>query len=180
MAKVDVGPFVWAEVFNRLVAKPGALLGTVDAAGRGNVMTIGWGHVGVLWRRPVMVVYVRPSRHSYTCLEQVRQFTVNVAGPELAKAVGVCGSKSGRDMDKFAAAGLTGGEARAVRAPVVEECALHYECTVVHYNDFEPMNLRHDIQGEFYPQGDYHRAYFGVIEACWGDEEKLQALQGQT
>ena len=73
MAKQDVGPFEYLAQFNKLLANPGALLGTMDRDDKPNVMAIGWAHIGIIWSRRVCVVYVRPSRHSYTCLEQLRQ-----------------------------------------------------------------------------------------------------------
>ena len=83
----------------------GAFL-TVSHGGRDNTMTIGWGSLGVIWGKPVFSVLVRPSRYTYGLLEASGEFTVSVPLTDMAKALGVCGSKSGRDLDKFAAAGL--------------------------------------------------------------------------
>jgi flavin reductase (DIM6/NTAB) family NADH-FMN oxidoreductase RutF len=172
MAKVKIGPFAAYEKFMEVLAKPGALLGVIDNENRPNIMTIGWCTVGIIWGRTICTVYVRPSRHSYTCLEDIRQFTVNAGGVS-AKAVGICGAISGRAKDKFAEAGITAGTAQKVKAPIVEECALHYECNVVHYNDVDPMNLHRRVIDEFYPQGNFHRVYFGEVVACYGDIAKL-------
>ena len=83
----------------------GAFL-TVSHGGRDNTMTIGWGSLGVIWGKPVFSVLVRPSRFTYGLLEASGEFTVSVPLADMAKALGVCGSKSGRDTDKFTAAGL--------------------------------------------------------------------------
>ena len=83
----------------------GAFL-TVSHGGRDNTMTIGWGSLGVIWGKPIFSVLVRPSRFTYGLLEASDEFTVSVPLADMAKALGVCGSKSGRDIDKFAAAGL--------------------------------------------------------------------------
>jgi len=174
MSKQEFDPFGYLEAFYELLQKPGALLVTEGWDGKANVMTIGWAHVGVVWSGPIMIVYVRPSRHSYTVLEQVRQFTVNTATKGMAKAVGLCGTVSGRDEDKFAA-GLTAAAAKKVKPPVIEECILHYECNVVHYHDMVMENMHRKVIDSKYPEGDFHRVFYGEIVACYGDREKLEA-----
>lgn len=178
MSKRDIEPFEYLPVCMKLVAKPGALLSVIDHGGGANVMTIGWCHVGVLWSRPICIVYVRPSRHSYTCLEQIRQFVVNIAPVELAEAVMLCGTRSGRDVDKFAAAELTAVPAKEVAPPAITECILHYECNVVHHNDMQPENMQRKIIEASYAGGDFHRCYFGEIAACYGDREALKKAGG--
>ena len=175
MAKVNMEPFGYLEQLYKLLEKPGALLVTQGWDGKANVMAIGWAHVGVLWSEPIMMIYVRPSRHSYTLLEQVRQFTVNTATRELAQAVELCGTVSGRDKDKFAAAGLTATAAKKVKPPVIEECILHYECNVLHYHDMVRENMQRRVIDGKYPEGDFHRVYYGEIAACYGDRERLEA-----
>ena len=176
MAKKIVGPFEYLAQFNKLLAKPGALLTTMDRDGKANVMAIGWAHIGIVWSRRVCIVYVRPSRHSYTCLEQLRQFTVNTATEQMAPAVELCGTVSGRDKDKFAAAKLTVMAAQKVKPPIIEKCILHYECNVLGYNDLLLPNLQRDVLDSCYSNGDFHRVWFGEIIACYGNVEALRAI----
>ncbi|MFH1081419.1 MAG: flavin reductase family protein, partial [Pseudomonadota bacterium] len=42
-----------------------------------NVMTIGWGSLGITWKRPVFTVLVRHSRFTYHMLEESGEFSVN-------------------------------------------------------------------------------------------------------
>ena len=172
MAKKELRPFEAYEKFINVLAEPGALLGVIDNEGRPNLMAIGWCSIGLIWGKPVCTVLVRPTRHSYTCLEAVRQFTVNAGGVP-AEAVTLCGTVSGRNDDKFKAAGITAGMAKMVKAPIINQCALHYECKVVHYNDIEPMNLYRRIIDDCYSQGNFHRVYFGEVVACYGDVSKM-------
>jgi flavin reductase (DIM6/NTAB) family NADH-FMN oxidoreductase RutF len=172
MASKELEPFEAYEKFIKVLAQPGALLGTIDGEGRPNVMTIGWCSIGLIWGRPVCTVLVRPTRHTYTCLEALRQFTVNAGGVS-AKAVEICGTISGRNEDKFKTAGITAAQAKKVKAPIIKECALHYECKVVHNNDIEPMNLYRPIVDDCYAQGNFHRVYFGEVLACYGDVSEL-------
>jgi flavin reductase (DIM6/NTAB) family NADH-FMN oxidoreductase RutF len=154
----------------------GLLLVTLGADGKPNVMTIGWGTIGAIWARPMFIVLVRPSRHSYTLIEQVSDFTVNVLPKELAAAARLCGGVSGRGHDKFKEAHLTPVPSREVRAPVIKECVVHYECRIVNRTDFPPDNLAQSMRESFYRQGDFHRVYFGEIVACYADEDATERL----
>ena len=107
MAKITIQYSDYFAQTIQSMREDGLLLVTADAAGEPNVMTIGWGAIGAIWGRPVFIVLVRPSRYTYSRLEEVGEFTVNVPPPELAAAASLCGTVSGRDCDKFKEAGLT-------------------------------------------------------------------------
>ena len=144
----------------------GAFL-TVSHGGRDNTMTIGWGSLGVIWGKPVFSVLVRPSRFTYGLLEASGEFTVSVPLADMAKALGVCGSKSGRDLDKFAAAGLQKLPGIKLATPVIGGVGLHYECKVVFKQPMNPALLDAGINAASYPSGDHHTNYYGRSEACW-------------
>jgi flavin reductase (DIM6/NTAB) family NADH-FMN oxidoreductase RutF len=164
----------------RRLREDGLLLVTCDSTGKPNVMTIGWAAIGSIWARPLMIVLVRPSRHSYSRLEEVPDFTVNVPPRELAEAVAHCGKVSGRDRDKFADCGLAVAPSRYVRAPILEQCVVHYECRAVHRNDLAPAAVAPAIVDQFYPQGDFHRVYFGEIVAAYAEEDAARRLAPST
>ncbi|MCS7314487.1 MAG: flavin reductase family protein [Bryobacterales bacterium] len=177
MAKVTVH---YAEYFRQTMQRlreDGLLLVTADREGKPNVMTIGWGTIGSIWGRPVFVVLVRPSRFSYSRLEENPDFTVNVPSAELAAATAHCGKVSGRDRDKFRETGLTAAPARQVRAPIIQECVVHYECRTIHRNDLAPSTLAQTILDEYYPRDDFHRIYFGEILACYAEEDASERLR---
>jgi flavin reductase (DIM6/NTAB) family NADH-FMN oxidoreductase RutF len=160
----------------RRMREDGLLLVTSGADGKPNVMTIGWGTIGSIWSRPVFLVLVRPSRYSYTRLEEASDFTVNVPPRELAEAAACCGTVSGRDYDKFLKTRLTPVPSRQVRPPIIQECVVHYECRTLHRNDLVPDALAQAVKDEFYPQGDFHRVYIGEIVAVYADEDAAQRL----
>ena len=84
-------------------AMPRGILLTTKADGKVNTMTIGWGHIGIEWGKPIFVAYVRESRYTKQMLEANGEFTVNVPmGSIDGKILGYCGTKSGRDTDKIA------------------------------------------------------------------------------
>lgn len=165
-----LGPFL------RALQRPGALLVSLDESGRPNPMTIGWAQVGIIWGRRIMSVMVRPSRYTYPCLEHTQDFTVCAPEMELAKAVGFCGSKSGRDFDKFAECGFEALASEAVNSPGIAQCPLIYECRVVNYADFEPEHLLPQVNSDCYSSGDYHRVYFGEIMRVIAEETRVDRL----
>jgi flavin reductase (DIM6/NTAB) family NADH-FMN oxidoreductase RutF len=137
---------------------------------QGNPMTIGWASIGRAWGRPTMTIYVRPSRFSFSLLEGLPEFTVNVPTKEHSKAVAICGTKSGRDMDKIARCGFLLGSSESISVPYIYECPIHYECKVVHKNDVVPADLDPGIVRKQYPIGDFHRVYFGEIMGVFREE----------
>ncbi len=177
MAKVRVR---YTDLFPQTIQRmreDGLLLVTLGADGKPNVMTIGWGMMGSIWSRPNFIVLVRPSRHSYSRLEQVSEFTVNVPPSELAAAVSHCGTVSGRDHDKFHEMHLTPIASREVRPPIIQECVVHYECRTLHRNDLVPDEVVEAVREEFYANDDFHRVYFGEIVAAYADEDAAQRLR---
>ena len=147
----------------RTMTSRGLLLGSYDSAGQANLMTIGWGTLGSVWGVPAWIVFVRPSRHTYACIEHTGCFTVNVPTDDWSMACAICGSRSGRDVDKFEETGLTLRKASSVLAPTAEECPIAYECQVIHSSDVLPNKLTDEILSGSYRDGDYHRVYVGKI-----------------
>ena len=176
MAKVEANYTDYLKETNKMLGHGGLLLASQDAEGKPNAMTIGWGTVGIIWGKPIFVVLVRPSRYTYDLIEITGDFTVNVPTPEMADEVSYFGSVSGRDHDKFKEKGLTATPGKKVKSPIVEECAIHYECKVVHKNDVIPDELAPEIRAGAYPKGDFHRIYFGEILAVYADADAKEHL----
>ncbi len=146
--------------------KKGAFL-TVRADGAVNTMTIGWATIGYIWQRPVLMVAVRDSRHTFTLMERTDNFTVTIPlDAAHSKALAFCGTKSGRDVDKLQACDLSVKEAQAVASPVIDIPGIHYECAVVYKSAMDPTFLADALEG-LYPKKDYHTLYFGEILACY-------------
>ena len=94
-----------------------------------NIITLAW--VGTVCSDPPMVsIAVRQERHSHQLIEETGQFVVNLPGEELLEATDYCGQVSGREVDKFAATGLTPEPASEVTPPLIAECHVNMECLV--------------------------------------------------
>jgi len=176
MAKIEVSYTDYLKETIKMLRHGGLLLASEDGKGNPNAMTIGWGTVGVIWAKPIFIVLVRPSRYTYDLIEITRDFTVNVPTPELADKVLYFGTVSGRDQNKFKEKGLTVTPGQKVKSPIIEECAINYECRVVHNNDVIPDKLVDEIHYSTYRQGNFHRIYFGEILAVYADIDAKEKL----
>jgi len=145
------------------------LLVTQVKQGSPNAMAIGWGQIGIVWRKPVFTVLVRPSRYTYELMEEAGEFTVNIVPPELKDVVQYCGTVSGRNHDKFREKGITAIPSSKIKTPIIRECVLHYECKIIYKNELISSELEASIVHVFYPKGDFHRLYLGEILACQKD-----------
>ncbi len=148
--------------------KKGVFL-TTKAGDKVNSMVIGWGHIGRIWERPVFITYVRDCRYTYEMLERNPEFTINVPIKGLDKeAFRICGTKSGRDMDKIAEAGLSLEEAEVITVPGIREFPLTLECRVIYKEDQDASKLPEDIRKKFYSvETSEHTAFYGEILAAY-------------
>lgn len=135
-----------------------------------NSMTIGWGTIGIMWSKPVFMVMVRPSRFTYELLEKSNEFTVSIPLKDMQQALNICGSKSGRNIDKLALAGLSTQPGEKINTPVIAGAGLHYECKVVYKRAMLPNALTPQTLQACYPNEDYHILYMGEIVATYLDE----------
>jgi flavin reductase (DIM6/NTAB) family NADH-FMN oxidoreductase RutF len=145
--------------------REGAFL-TVKAEDVINTMTIGWAAIGYVWGKPIFMVAVRDSRHTFGIIEKAVDFTVSVPMTEMRDAIMFCGTKSGRDHDKFKACGLKLLKAQKTVTPVIQTPGLHFECRIVFKAPMDPSHLAADFE-MLYPQKDYHTLYFGEILDCY-------------
>lgn len=145
----------------------GAFL-TVKEGQSVNTMTIGWGSVGFIWQKPILMVMVRHSRFTHELMGRTKDFTVSVpSAGELRKALAVAGSQSGRDVDKFAEAGLSTAPAQSIDCPIINGCQLFFECRTVLHQPMAPERLEPKLRESCYASGDFHDLYFAEIIDCY-------------
>ena len=152
------------EIF-RVFGSQNALLTAGDKSGC-NTMTIGWCQLGRLWSIPVCTVYVRPERYTYAFMESHDYFTVSVLPLSDRQTAQVCGTKSGRDIDKIKECGLTLRRG-AGDAPFFDEAEWVLVCRKLYAQDLdESCVLDERVLHHYGAKGGWHRAYTGeVVEA---------------
>lgn len=116
---------------NMLYPLPAVMVSTADKKGNDNILTVAW--TGTVCTNPAMVyISVRPERYSHHMIEESGEFVINLTTESLVRAVDFCGVRSGKEMDKWDACGLTRGKASALSyAPVIEEAPVNIECRTV-------------------------------------------------
>ena len=116
-----------------------------------NTMVIGWGHVGRIWERPVFIAYIRDIRYTREMLDANPEFTVNIPVNGFSKeAFAICGTDSGRNMDKIKEAGLTPVIPEVISVPGIKEFPLTLECQVIYRQEQDAYRLPEDIRRQFY------------------------------
>lgn len=133
--------------------------GTVEQC---NTMTASWGGLGVIWNAPSATCYIRPQRYTKEFVDREEYFTLAFFGEEHRKALALCGSKSGRDIDKVKECGFT-VKAAECGAPYFEEAELVLVCRKRFVQPMDPANIPQDVKDRFYAEKDYHVMYIGEI-----------------
>ena len=130
-----------------------------------NTMTASWGGLGVIWGAPSATCYIRPQRYTKEFVDREEYFTLAFFGEEYRDALALCGSKSGREVDKVKECGFTVKAARC-GAPYFEEAELVLVCRKRFVQPMDPARLPEDVKERWYPQKDYHTLYIGeIVEA---------------
>lgn len=144
---------------------PKGILLSTRADDKMDTMVIGWGTLGTDWGLPVFTVFVRQSRYTKVLLDKNPEFTINVPlkDADVRRIIGFCGTKSGRDYDKFKEMNLTVVPGEKVLAPAIAQFPITLECKVIYQQDQDAAAIPADIKKRYYPTGDYHTAYTGQI-----------------
>ena len=157
--------------------KSGVLL-TTKADEKVNTMTIGWGTIGIEWEKPIFIAFIRESRFTKELLEKNPEFTINIPqGSFDKKILGVCGTKTGRDIDKINDLNLTLESPEVISVPGIKELPLTLECKVIYKQMQDEKQITQENKDKFYPPNidssfaganrDYHIAYYAEIVAAY-------------
>lgn len=137
---------------------PYTLVVTVDKGGKPNVMGVSWWTFTCL-QPPMIAISIGHGRYTHECLESCPEFVLCFPSEGQAKAAWLCGTRSGREIDKFAETKLRTVPAKVVRPPIIDDCTVAYECKVVGRMEC----------------GD-HTLYNGEVVAVYGDPDRAKHL----
>ena len=127
-----------------------------------NTMTIGWCGLGRMWNLPSCTVYVRPERHTFGFMEKEDYFTVCVLPLELHDAMVFCGTRSGRDVDKFKECGFT-LQYGIGDAPFPEQAEWAIVCKKRYAQDLVADAVIDERVFKSYETEGWHRMYIGEV-----------------
>lgn len=153
----------------RTISKEWMLItaGTPDSF---NTMTASWGCMGWLWNKPVAVVFVRPERYTHEFIESNDSLTLSFLGFDADKreAYNILGTRSGRDGDKVAAAGLK-PVATETGAVTFDGARLVLECRKLYKGGIKPEEFIDEGIAKWYggSHGGYHDVYVVEITGAY-------------
>ena len=151
---------------NMEILSKGAFL-TTKTGNKVNSMTIAWGSIGFIWGKPVFMVMVRPQRYTYEFIQTAKDYTISIPySDEMKKALTICGTKSGRDIDKEKEANIKFVPAKLTETPVVDNCNMYYECKITYVDRIHKDSFPEELKKN-YPKDDYHYIYYGEIVECY-------------
>ncbi len=94
MAKIELKPQ------SLLLPLPAVMVSCRAEGYQPNIITISW--IGIVCSEPPMLsISVTPQRYSYDIIKKAGDFVVNLTSEFNLKETDFCGTKSGRDCDKF-------------------------------------------------------------------------------
>lgn len=146
--------------FVKMLSEDWALL-TAGTLNDFNTMTVSWGGIGELWNKDVGFIFVRPQRYTFEFIEKNDYFTLSFFGGDYKKELGVCGSKSGRDIDKIAETGLT--PTPIDKSIGFDEAKITVYMKKLAYQDMNPAGFLDPDIMKNYKENDLHRVYIGEI-----------------
>src|SRR3989339_86899 len=107
-------------------------VGSYDADGHPNVMTIAWGGI-CCSKPPCVTISLRQATYTYGNIIKRQAYTLSVPSVRYVQAADYFGMVSGRKVNKFKETGLTPIKSDLVDAPYVEEFPMILECRVIHH-----------------------------------------------
>ncbi len=114
-----------------LYPTPVLIVGSYNPDGQPNIMAAAWGGI-CCSRPPCVAVSLRKATLTYENIVARQAFTLNIASQDFVRQADYAGLVSGRQVDKFAQAGLTPAASELVDAPFVAEFPLILECQLRH------------------------------------------------
>ena len=127
-----------------------------------NPMTAAWGSYGYIWNKNAITVVVRPQRYTFGLMENTDTYTVAYFHNKRRDAMSLCGTQSGRDIDKMKECGFTMGECDGFR--YIEEADVVFCCRKMYAQDMtEESFVDKAVMNRCYPERDFHRTYVGEV-----------------
>lgn len=139
-----------------------ALLTATKNDGSLNTMTVSWGGSGILWGKEVAFVFVRPERYTFEFCEDGDTMSLSFFGKDKKDLLSFCGTKSGRDVDKFEACGLKYSIQDG--ACVFDDAEITVILKKLYAQDLDKACFVTDQCKSFYQNGGYHRMYICEIK----------------
>lgn len=161
----EIAPEALRDNVFRLIGRDWMLVtaGSVDNC---NMMTASWGGLGILWHKPVAFIFIRPQRYTDEFVRREDYVSLCFFEEDYREVLNLCGTKSGRDIDKVKETGLTPREGRN-GGVWFDEAKLVLECRKLYAGAIEEAAfVDRALISENYPTADFHHLYIAEVAAC--------------
>jgi flavin reductase (DIM6/NTAB) family NADH-FMN oxidoreductase RutF len=137
---------------------PYTLVTSLDKNDRPNAMGVAWATRTSI--EPFLImISIDHRRYSHECLQMHKEFVLNYPSEDQAEGAWICGTRSGRDVDKIKLAGFKLVDSKVVKVPTIEGATVAFECKVL--DQFET--------------GD-HTVFVGKVVGTSGNPDKPKHL----
>lgn len=126
-----------------------------------NSMTISWGSMGTIWNKPIVTIYVKPVRYTHDFIEKNDYFIVSFFKDDYRKALYVMGNKSGRNINKDEASGLTPLDHEG--KTIYKEARITLICKKIYQNDLDISKIPNEAIKTYYIKEKPHTMYIGEV-----------------
>lgn len=139
------------------------MLVTAEENDKCNMMTASWGGVGIMWNKPVAFTFIRPQRYTFGMLENGEYYSLCILEDGYKDVLKLCGTKSGRDIDKVKETGLTVEHTDGV--PYFAQSKIVLICKKLYAQDLNAESLiEKSLSGNYNTEGtDWHKMYINEI-----------------
>ena len=107
---------------------------------------------------PVIAISIQPRRHSYKLIEEHGEFVLNYPTINQLREMDYCGTRSGRDVNKWEELKLTKEKGSIVQVPLIKEFPWNMECKVIKRTELGT-----------------HVCYFGEVVATHSDSQFVKS-----
>lgn len=119
-----------AKLGTYIMPKPQVIASCRGKDGKNNALVVAY-CCNCSYDPPMVLLGIVPSRHSYNLIKESGCFVINLVPEDMKEAFDYLGSHSGRDGDKLAKLNLRIKDGNVVDAPILMDCPVNIECTVV-------------------------------------------------
>lgn len=119
-------------MFHNLFYPRQIVLVTAATSEKSNVTSVEW-IMPVSEKPPALCLALRQSSLTLDLLCTSMEFAVAMPSEKMKDAIALCGTTSGKFIDKFSEANLTQVKAKRISAPLILEAIANIECRVQNY-----------------------------------------------
>jgi len=139
------------------------MLITAEKENKINTMTASWGGFGVIFRKNVVFIVIRPQRYTKEFVDSSDTFSLTFFDKNFKECLSYLGTVSGRDEDKISKSKLTIKHSNST--PFFEQGNIVIICKKIYAQDLNhECFIASELDIKCFPEKDYHTLYFAEVE----------------